>query len=84
MCGRGMNVCPWAHGERGRTIAPGGAIVRLPSVFSILERVSVNNHPRGANVGFLSKFDTLEETFANDRPMVGEHSLPQCATFHFE
>jgi hypothetical protein len=39
---------------RGRTITPGGAIVRLLSVFSTLERVSANDRPRGVNVRFLS------------------------------
>jgi hypothetical protein len=59
-------------------IALGGAIVRLLSVFSTLERVSTDDHPRGANVRFLSRFGTLEKGSANDRSKWCNHSLPQC------
>jgi hypothetical protein len=34
------------------------------------------------NVRFLSVFSTFERTLANDRPVLGERLLPQCANSH--
>jgi hypothetical protein len=56
--------------ERGRTIAPGGAIVRFLSRVGTLETSSAIDRPRGAIVRFLSRFRALEESSANDRPGV--------------
>jgi hypothetical protein len=42
-----------------------------------------NDRPMRVNVCFLSVFSTLERTLANDRPRMGECSLPQCANSHY-
>jgi hypothetical protein len=42
-----------------------------------------NDRPMRANVRFLNVFSTLERTSANDRPRMGERSLPQCANSHY-
>jgi hypothetical protein len=37
----------------------------------------------GAIVRFISVFSTFWRTYANDRSMMGERSLPQCAKCHY-
>jgi hypothetical protein len=54
--------------EIGRTIAPGGVIVRFLSRFGTLETSSTIDRPGGAIVRFLSRFGTLETSSAIDRP----------------
>jgi hypothetical protein len=39
--------------------------------------------PGGAIVRFISVFSTFWRTYANDRSMMGECSLPQCAKCHY-
>jgi hypothetical protein len=42
----GCDRTPLAHGERGQTIAPGGAIIRFLSRFGTLEESSANDRLR--------------------------------------
>jgi hypothetical protein len=67
-------LCAW----RGSEQSPTGGRTFASSVSTTLWRGLMRTIAQGwANVCFLSKFGTLEETSGNDCPRVGERSLPQ-------
>jgi hypothetical protein len=68
------SLCAWQGSERspkdGRTFASSVCLAQL--------RMFRRTIAQGwANIRFLSVFSTIEEVLANNRPRMGERSLPQ-------
>jgi hypothetical protein len=81
---RSLPQCLQHFGEDLCERSPKGGRTFASSVSLALWRRLLGMIAQGwVNVRFLSKFGTLEETCANDRPRVDERSLPQCANSHY-
>jgi hypothetical protein len=69
----------WRVNERSPKEVRSFAYSVSAALFRALRRTIA---PGGAIVRFISVFSTFWRTYANDRSLMGERSLPQCAKCH--